>query len=52
MVTESLDTGALYVSRFSGLDEPPTGANALPVPFALVALAVRACGSENEPLTR
>ena len=43
MVTESLDTGALYVRSVSGL--PLTGANALPVPFALVALAVRAWGS-------
>ena len=52
MLTASLDTGPPYVSSVVGLDEPPTGANALPVPFALVALAVTGFGSENEPFTR
>src|SRR3954468_6492607 len=52
IVTESLDTGALYVSRGVGAEEPPTLASAPPVPAALVAFACRADGSENDPFTR
>jgi len=40
------------VSRFAGFEEPPSGANALPVPAGLEAFAVRAEGSEKDPLTR
>ena len=50
-VTWSLATGPPYVSRVVGLAEPPTAANAPPVPPALAARARMACDSENEPLT-
>src|SRR4051812_39895043 len=50
--TGSLDTGALQVSRFSGLAEEPTLLNAVPVVPALVPRAWSGCGSENAPLTR
>src|SRR5690242_7206302 len=52
IVTASLDTGALQVSRFSGLAVEPTGLNAVPVVSALVARACSGWGSENAPFTR
>src|SRR3954447_12833788 len=50
--TESLETGPLYVSRFSGEALDPTLLYAVPVLAALRARACSACGSENAPLTR
>ena len=47
IVTASLDTGALYVSRDVGALEPATAANAAPVPPALVAFACSGCAART-----
>ena len=43
---------AAVAEQVGRVAEPPTGANALPLPAGLVALACSGCGSEKLPLTR